>query len=84
MHEFPLRGIQAERAGRQVHAQDEKGCITLLPIHYTDLIEPDSYVFISEGRSMFRPKELLELVRFLKGLKDDKTRLSRKKRKSNV
>ncbi|MFC1783210.1 DUF5372 family protein [Planctomycetota bacterium] len=55
-----------------------------ISIHWTSLNPPNPYVMISEGRSLFRPQELLELVQLLKDLKSNHKRSPRKKRKSGV
>ena len=55
-----------------------------ISVYWTSLNQPNPYIVISDGRSLFRPKELLELVQLLKDLKGSKKRPSRKKRKSGV
>jgi hypothetical protein len=53
-----------------------------ISVHWTNLNPPNPYIVISDGRSLFRPQELLELVQLLKDLKPAKKRSPRKKRKS--
>jgi hypothetical protein len=55
-----------------------------ISIHWTSLIPPDPYVVVSAGRSLFRPKELLELAQLLKDLKSSIKRSPRKKREYGV
>ncbi len=53
-----------------------------ISIHWTNLKPSNPYMVISDGRSLFRPQELLELVQLLQDLKPTKKRSPQKKRKS--
>lgn len=45
-----------------------------LPACWTDVEEPDGFVVMSAGRSLFRPADLLALVDLLDGLRPPKRR----------
>jgi hypothetical protein len=47
-----------------------------LPASWTDVEEPDPFVVMSAGRSLFRPADLLTLADLLKGLCPAKRRRS--------
>ncbi len=49
--------------------------------HWTSLKPPNPYVEISDGRSLFRPRDLLELVQFAKDIKPARKRCCSKKAK---
>ena len=61
-----------------------EGHDTRIPAHWTSLIPPDSYVLVSEGRSLFHPRDLLELVQLVKDLKKSGRQSSQKKRKAGM
>lgn len=50
--------------------------------HWTSLRPPNPYITISDGRSLFCPKDLLELVRLVKDLRTSKKRSRGKKAKA--
>jgi hypothetical protein len=53
---------------------DQRVCS--LPAGWTDVEEPDPFVVMSAGRSLFRPADLLALADVLDGLRPPKRRRS--------
>ena len=49
----------------RVFYRREDGCLTSMPACWTSIYEPHPFNAISEGRSVFRFQELLELVRLI-------------------
>ena len=48
-----------------MYYHDEKGNLHGLPVRWTSLGAPDSFVAIAAGRSLFRVSDLLELVEWI-------------------
>jgi hypothetical protein len=49
----------------RVFYRREDGCLTSIPACWTSIYEPHPFNVISQGRSVFRFQELLELVRLI-------------------
>ena len=43
----------------------EDGTLTSVPIEWTDMAEPDVFVALAAGRSLFRPEDLLALTELI-------------------
>ena len=46
----------------RVFYRREDGCLTSIPACWTSIYEPDPFNIVSQGRSAFRFKELIELA----------------------
>jgi hypothetical protein len=55
-----------------------------LPASWTDVEEPDAFVVISAGRSVFRPADLLVLADLLEGLRPPTRRRDVRRTTPNV
>ena len=51
----------------RVYYRETEGYITSVPTCWTSIYEPHPFNFISQGRSVFRFQELLELARLIEG-----------------
>ncbi|MHB9038716.1 MAG: DUF5372 family protein [Armatimonadota bacterium] len=79
-HPFhPLYGGEFEYVEIRVGWREERvyilvrdGSTVGIPAQWTSIIEPDPFVVASNGRSHFRPNDLLELSRLLVKLEGDK------------
>ncbi len=49
----------------RVYYRHDDGLITAIPASWTSVYDPDVFNVLSDGRSSFRFKELLELTRFV-------------------
>lgn len=73
MHPFhPLRGQQFDLIEvrqcwglERVYYHDEQGRLARMPAEWTTAVEPDPYVVVSAGRSLFRVGDLLRLVELI-------------------
>lgn len=61
--------------------QDAENRDNSISAHWTSLKPPNPYIAISDGRSLFYPKDLLELVRLVKDLRTAKKRNRMRKAK---
>ena len=52
----------------RVYFQDNQGKLRSVPTHWTDLAGEDPVVVMGAGRSHFRVRDLLELVKLIRGL----------------
>ena len=52
-----------------VYYAHSRGNQVSIPIRYTDLIPVDPFVAVSNGRSLFRADDLLQLARLVKELR---------------
>jgi hypothetical protein len=48
---------------------DREHCPRGIPAAWTSLSEPDPFLFVSNGKALFRPQDLLELSQIIKGLR---------------
>jgi hypothetical protein len=55
-----------------------------IPACWTSLKPPNPYIAISDGRSLFCPKDLLELVQLIKDVKATKKRSRQRKTKISL
>jgi hypothetical protein len=61
--------------------QNQENRDNRIPTSWTSLYPPDPYIVISEGRSLFSPRDLLELVQLAKDLKATRKRSYPRKRR---
>jgi hypothetical protein len=50
----------------RVYFHNDSGRLTSIPAEWTDLLGPDPFAVIAQGRSAFRVVDLLELVSLVK------------------
>lgn len=77
--EFELVGFAHTWGEHRVffrRAGDQRVCS--LPAGWTDVEEPDLFVVMSAGRSLFRPADLLALADLLDGLRPQRRRSVRR------
>ena len=63
--EFGLVTYRQNWGEDRVFYRQEDGVLTSIPAGWTSLYEPHPFNVISQGRSVFRFRELLELVRLI-------------------
>ena len=66
--EFVLVTLRRSWGEERVYFHDEHGRDVSLPAHWTSAIEPDPFVRVSAGRSLFRVEDLLGLRRLIEAL----------------
>lgn len=72
-HDLVYIGDRCNRYGTRVLLQEADGTVSSVPRHWTDLVAPDPEVGIGGERSVFRVRDLLELVHLvdrLRGVQD--------------
>jgi hypothetical protein len=60
--EYEIDSIRTIPNERRVFFFNEEGCITSVPLDWTDIEPLDPWVVLSAGRALFRVRELLELA----------------------
>ncbi|MBI3025871.1 MAG: hypothetical protein HYY66_09430 [Candidatus Tectomicrobia bacterium] len=64
-HSFPFVVAKQLWGEDRVAFQQPDGSLRSVPVNWTDLLPPDPYVGIGQGRSRFRVQDLLELAALL-------------------
>ena len=67
--EFQVADWRCNWADDRVYYRDPTGVLNSIPSHWTDLVAPDPFVVMADGRSHFRAEELMELARLIESLK---------------
>ena len=82
--EFELVQLRHGAFEESVFFSDDDGHLKALPARWTSIVPPDPHEVISQGRSLFRVRDLLELVQIVKRLKGKRNRKAGKKQISGV
>ncbi|MGQ0849059.1 MAG: DUF5372 family protein [Actinomycetota bacterium] len=67
---FALVGVRHTWGEDRVFFLDEEGVQRSLPTGWTDVVSPDVFVAMAEGRCHFRTEDLLTLTGLLAGLRE--------------
>ncbi|MBC8426798.1 hypothetical protein H8E07_22010, partial [bacterium] len=59
----------SSRHGERVWYERTDGSVASIPRAWTDLATPHPFVTLAEGKSHFRPEDLVELVELVAGLR---------------
>jgi hypothetical protein len=66
--EFPIATRRHNWSAARVYFYGPGGQLASVPEAWTDLARVDPFVALSAGRSPFRPEDLVELLRLVRGL----------------
>ena len=67
--EFELVCIQSIFGRRRVYFHQDGERLWTVPLAWTDLAPPDCFREMAQGRSLFRPDDLLRLASLIEGLR---------------
>ena len=63
--EFEVVSYHHSGSEKRAFFHDESGDLQSIPIAWTDMIPPDPFLLLPNGKSLFRVAELLSLCRML-------------------
>jgi hypothetical protein len=64
---FEAKGYVRSPHGQRVYFEDPRGRFVFVPETFTDLVPLEPFVALAAGRSYFRVRDLLDLVRIAEG-----------------
>ena len=68
---FAVVAVRKNWGEDRIYYHDDRGQLTGIAAHWTDMVLPDPVVVLSAGRSPFRFEDLMELSRLLASLQSE-------------